>query len=309
MQQLSLSMRLHCDQPHSSPYLALSLVAGTASLYFFRNDALLFLSWYLLILTADLYERYGISYRTMAGSSEEGASFSTASAAASSSAPSDPAPALVLLPLELSPWPTRTKDDVATTKTWQSFEAPPELYEIPQDERVPEELLNIIRWSLVQGNAREYNTDASELPADDFSHLASMITTDQESHDQELQTESPYEEPQAKPRNQDLQTESSPQPSFKEPVEAEECNPPKDIQSKNKDGKREKLRHFLGIRGSIADLSSEVRESLARARSVKAAREAKERESNRTVECTGCFVSPHILKHWRTPESWTDHLL
>jgi hypothetical protein len=309
MQQLSLSMRLHCDQPHSSLYLALSLVASTASLYFFRNDALLFLSWYILILAADFYERYGISYRTMAGSPEEGASVSTASAAASSSAPSDPAPALVLPPLELSPWPTRARDGEEATKAWQSLEAPLELYDIPQDEQVPEELLNIIKWSLVRGNAREYNTGASELPADDFSHLASMITTDQEPHDQELQTESPYEESQVEPRNQDLRPESSPRPLFKEPVEAKECKSPKYTPSKNKDGKREKLRHFLGINSSITDLSSGARESLARARSVKAAREAKERESNRTVECTGCFVSPHILKHWRTPESWTDLLL
>ena len=48
-------------QPHSYLYLILSLVSGATSLYFFHDDALLFLAWYLFMIMAKTHENYGRS--------------------------------------------------------------------------------------------------------------------------------------------------------------------------------------------------------------------------------------------------------
>lgn len=234
---------------------------GTASLYFFKEGALLLLVWYLLILVYDLYGRYGISSRPMASSPVAGAP-----------SPTSAAPELMLPLLETSSWPERARKYGETRAAWQTLEVPQELHDVPQDENFPQEVLNIIKWSLMRENKGKDTTLASELPAGDLADLVPEINRE---HAPQLETSS-------------------------KPVETQRCESVKDQRSSSKDGKREKLRNLLNIKSSITDLSSEVKDSLTRVRNVKAAREAREKESSCTVECTGCFVSPHTPRYQYT---------
>ena len=233
-----------------------------------------------------------------------------------------------LPPLEISPWPVVVHHEDAD-KPWYSLTKPPELCEVPKDEQVAKELHNIIAWSLKGypaqsrisrdaglsieerpdlpsaivaaqeftlvsrtphdaedlsplGKAIEANPaapDGSNTPetlprpaAEDLSHSATANSI-QQSHDNEKSTQHPCPDPAAEPSHHRHNA----------------C--PENSRSRSGDGVLEKIWHRLGVKSCPTQASSELEEGLEQAARRKAARDAKEKEKRRTVECTSCFVS------------------
>lgn len=180
--------------------------------------------------------------------------------------------------LETASWPTDTTPSPDISKTWHSWDAPSELYELPLDENLPQDIVNIVRWSLVQANERKHDASTPEFPAEEFPYLKPAIDLDPtrptEDASKELLTTHGQENPKTiyRPRNI------------------------------SKDRRCEKVHNLRStFKTPIHDFSSELKDNLDLARRAKAALEAKEREQSRTVECTSCFVRQyHILESART---------
>jgi hypothetical protein len=258
-------------QPHSSLYLILSLVSGATSLYFFHDDALLFLAWYLLIIMAEIHENYGRSrtFQVSKASQISGTALPTPLSQLPSSnetgGPLEPE-----LSLNLPAWPPIPAPSTDTGQTWQSSLPPSELYQLPLDEHLPVEILNINRWSLIQRNSRRDAAIFPELPAEDFVYLETAIDYDAINRTED--------------GSHELRT------THNEKESGSVCKSP----SISKERRREKI-HSLrsGLKTSIHDFASELKDGLESRRRAKSVLEAKERERTRTVECTSCFVSAH----------------
>jgi hypothetical protein len=277
-----------CSQPYSYFYLILSLVSGATSLYFFHDEALLFLAWYMLIVMAEIHERYGQQCAMQVTTVPEIEDFETVFAAALSQLPESKnassesndasQPLETELPsndeftLRLPAWPETSMASTDASTPWQSSSPPPELDEFPSDESLPVEILNIVLWSLIRPNAREASSrqdDSSspELLAQDFAYLQTAITDN------------------AMIKADDNGHDVIPVHSGNGVVVARTGN-------LSKERGREKVQNLRSsLKASMIDFASELRDSLELTRRAKAILEAKEREQTHTVECTSCFVS------------------
>ena len=295
MQLLLLSMHPHPRQPRYFTYLALSLLSGTASLYFFQNNVFLFLAWYMFIVVSDLHERYGPYPRTMA---EPYTVTPTATMRdAQPSNISDRFPETVLPPLGTFCWPTKLAHPDDASKPWYSLPEPPELCELPKDE-LPNELRNIINWSLIRNARKDNYLHAAELPTKDFSYLASVIDSGQSrpvenaTQISDVPPEDPSHRAAAIDSSQSTHTETSAQVRCIDLTDTEgDHSSVGKARSRVKVQMLGKFRHQLGIKASMIGVSSGLEDSLERTRCTKAGLDAKDKEKNRTVECASCFVS------------------
>lgn len=174
------------------------------------------------------------------------------------------------LPLNLPDWPATPSPSTDISQTWQSSLPPSELYQLPLDEHLPVEILNICRWSLIHRSSRQDGTIVPEHPAEDFARLKTAINYDAINHTED--------------GSHELCT------THNEKESDNACKSP----SISKERRREKI-HSLrsNFKTSIHDFASEIKDGLELKRRAKAVLEAKEKERTRTVECTSCFVSAH----------------
>lgn len=186
--------------------------------------------------------------------------------------------------LDLPAWPETSMASTDARTPWQSSSPPAELHELPSDETLPAEIMNIVRWSLIRPVTRQPNTrrrcwrqdapSSSRLPAEEFAYLKTAIT--------------------------DVDNDERDNPGHEvNPLESKNDLAVANAGSISQGGGREKV-HSLrsNLKASIIDFASELRDSLELTKHAKAVLEAKERERTRTVECTSCFVSSSDTLVW-----------